>query len=124
VRGANTDAELEIPFAAQINKQGALLNHAEFALWLDANPQRTHGEGRLLTSVCDAVDYQKANLFIENLQAEGSIPYSAFGKNGSNCARFVTDTILAATEDKLIVKALLFNKKFTPSTVGNVEKAA
>lgn len=124
VRGANTDVELEIPFTAEINEFGQLTNLSEIALWLAANPQKTHGEGRMLTSVCDAIDYNKASSFIDELQTAGSIPYGAFEKNGSNCARFVTDTILAATRDRSIIKALSFNKKFTPSTVGNVEKAA
>ena len=124
VRGHNTDAELEIPFLAKVDNQGKLQNLETFLTWLDANPQKTHGEGRLLASVCDAVNFQKAHAFIQALQKRGSIPYGAFDKTGSNCARFVTDTILASTSEKRIIKGLNFNKKFTPSTVGNVEKAA
>lgn len=124
VRGANTDAELRIPFTAIISEEGKVLNLDQILLWLDANPQKTHGEGRMLASVCDVIDYKKAETYIAQLQHKGSIPYGAFEKKGSNCARFVTDTILAATEDVKIRKALHFNKKFTPSTVGNVEKAA
>ncbi len=124
VRGANTDAELEIPFPAEISKNGTLENLDAFLYWLDANPQKTHGEGRLLASVCDAVHFEKAEAYISSLQSRGSIPYGAFDKTGSNCARFVTDTLLNATAERRIIKALNFNKKFTPSTVGNVEKAA
>jgi Family of unknown function (DUF6695) len=123
VRGANTDAELHMPITAKISVENNIENLEEFLLWLDANPQKTHGEGRLLASVCDTIDFQKAEEYIVNLQNEGSIPYGAFNKKGSNCARFVTDTILAATTDNKIKKALYFNKKFTPSTVGNVEIA-
>ena len=124
VRGENTDAELRIPFSAKISSENTLLNLNEFLHWLDANPHKTHGKGRLLASVCDAIDFKKALQFITSLQQRGSIPYGAFVKEGSNCARFVTDTILAATEENKIIKALNFNKKFTPSTVGNVEKGA
>ena len=124
VRGANTDAELVIPFNAKLDSNGDLKNLDSLLLWLDANPQKTHGEGRLLASVCDDVDYHAAKKFIESLQKKGSIPYGAFGKKGSNCSRFVTDTILASTSNKKIKKRLNFNKKFTPSTVGNVEKAS
>ncbi|OAB76131.1 DUF6695 family protein [Cochleicola gelatinilyticus] len=124
VRGANTDAELEIPFKANISETGSLKNTHDFLLWLDANPLKTHGEGRLLASVCDAIHFKNAEKYIGQLQERGSIPYGAFDKTGSNCSRFVTDTILAATNHKGIRKALLFNKLFTPSTVGNVEKAA
>jgi len=124
VRGANTDAELEIPFKATFTDNNSLKNFKEFLLWLDANPEITHGEGRLLASVCDLVDYDKAKKHILNLQYRGSVLYGAFSKTESNCSRFVTDTLLAATKEKGIRKALKFNKLFTPSTVGNVEKAA
>ena len=50
--------------------------------------------------------------------------FKAFKKIGSNCSRFVTETILESTENKNIIKALNHNKRFTPSTVGNVEKAS
>ena len=124
VRGANTDAELEVSIRATFCSKGELKNVEELLLWLDANPQKTHGEGRLLASVCHSIDFQKAKSYIDQLQGRGSIPYGAFNKDGSNCSRFVTDTILAATIDQKIIRSLKFNKKFTPSTVGNVEKAA
>lgn len=124
VRSVVTDAELEIPFSVGFRKDGSLDNLDEILIWLDAHPQKTHGEGRLLASVCDYIDYKKASVFVQNLLERGSVPYGAFEKGGSNCARFVTDTILEATSEQKIIKALNFNKKFTPSTVGNVEKAA
>lgn len=123
VRGANTDAELTLPFKAQINKD-RIENLSDFLLWLDANPDKTHGEGRLLASVCADIDFNLAETYIKNLQNQGSVSYGAFQKNGSNCARFVTETILSATNNKAIIKALKWNKKFTPSTVGNVEKSS
>ncbi len=123
VRGANTDVELEIPIQATI-VNGKLTNLDEFLIWLDAHPEKTHGSGRLVASLCESIDYENALDYILNLQNLGSIPYKAFGKNGSNCARFVTETILASTKDHSIIKYLKRNKKFTPSTVGNVEKSA
>lgn len=124
VRSAITDAELEIPIKALFNEKGELQNLNDFLLWLDLNPKKTHGEGRLLASVCEDICFDKAILFIKTLQAKEIITYGAFQKKGTNCARFVTDTILASTSEKSIQNKLKFNKKFTPSTVGNVEKAA
>lgn len=124
VRGANTDAELKLPIQAKLNSDDTLKNLEEFLLWLDANPDKTHGSGRLLASVCDRIDYTKSLDYILELQGKGSIPYGAFAKLGSNCSRFVTETLLAGTSDPDIIKRLKWNKKFTPSTVGNVEKAA
>jgi hypothetical protein len=99
-------------------------NLEDFLIWLDANPKKTHGSGRLLASVCDEINYKDALAYISDLQNRGSIPYGVFEKTGSNCSRFVTDTILAATDNERIIRRLKFNKLFTPSTVGNVEKAA
>jgi len=124
VRSAVTDTELHIPIKAKLDSQGSLANANEFLLWLDANPDKTHGSGRLLASICDRIDYSKSRNYILALQERGSIPYGAFAKQGSNCSRFVAETLLAGTSDPKIIKRLNWNKKFTPSTVGNVEKAA
>lgn len=123
VRGALTDAELEIPFRAVITND-VLDNLDQFLLWLDAHPEKTHGFGRLVASLHEHVNFEKAHEYITQLQEQGSIPYRAFGAIGSNCARFVTETILCSTEERTIIKALRHNKKFTPSTIGNVEKSA
>ncbi|MBQ0736409.1 DUF6695 family protein [Aquimarina celericrescens] len=124
VRSAVTDVELEIPFQADLTKDKELTNIEEFLLWLEANPDKTHGSGRLVASVCDYIYYQKAKSFVIAVQEKGSIPYKAFGKQGSNCSRIVTDTILAGTDHAKIRKPLLRNKLFTPSPLGNVEKAS
>ena len=123
VRSARTDAELQLPFSADV-VSGKLKNLEEFLIWLSTNSKKTHGEGRLLASVSEAIDYNLAKDFIVALQQRGSIRYGAFIKDGSNCSRLVTDTLLAATSDRSLKKALLRNKKFTPSGIGNVEKAA
>lgn len=123
VRGENTDVELEIPFKAK-TIDGKLQNLNEFLLWLDAHPDKTHGSGRLVASVCECIHFEKALAYINDLQGQGSIPYKAFGSIGSNCARFVTETILSSTDDPYIIKSLNHNKKFTPSTVGTVEKCS
>ncbi|SHJ65135.1 DUF6695 family protein [Aquimarina spongiae] len=124
VRSAITDVELEIPFKAILDTEHNLENLKEFLVWLEANPHKTHGSGRLVASVCDFIDYEKARAYVLSVQGKGSIPYKAFGKEGSNCSRIVTDTILAGTDHHKIRKPLLRNKRFTPSTVGNVEKSS
>ncbi|MCK8522175.1 hypothetical protein M0D21_11380 [Aquimarina sp. D1M17] len=124
VRSAITDVELEIPFKAELDSKNSLQNIEEFLIWLEAHPHKTHGDGRLVASVCDYIHYQKAKDFVISVQEKGSVPYKAFGKEGSNCSRIVTDTILAGTDLGSIRKPLLRNKLFTPSTVGNVEKSS
>lgn len=124
VRSAVTDIELEIPFKAIITPDSKLSNVEDFLLWLEANPKKTHGDGRLVASVCDYINYEKAKNHVLSIQNMGSIPYKAFGKTGSNCSRIVTDTILRSTDLVKIKRPLLRNKLFTPSPLGNVEKAA
>ncbi|UZO82562.1 hypothetical protein NBT05_08805 [Aquimarina sp. ERC-38] len=124
VRSAETDVELHIPFKAEVNESGKLENLNEFLLWLEAHPEKTHGNGRLIASVCSYIDFQKAFDFVTSLQDQGSILYYTFKKKGTNCSRIVTDTILAATQEVRIIKPLLRNKKFTPSPLGNVEKGS
>ena len=124
VRSAVTDVELEIPFKATFSPQGKLANIGEFLIWLEAHPEKTHGNGRLVASVCDYIYYDRAKSFVLEQQRKGDIPYATFGKKGSNCSRIVTDTLLAGTDVPKIRKALLRNKTFTPSPLGNVEKSS
>lgn len=124
VRSAETDAELEIPIKAKLIGNGPVENLNEILLWLEAHPEKTHGDGRLIASVSEEVNFEKAQEYIINLQKKGSVPYKAFKKEGSNCARFVTDTILASVTNEKIQKKLNHIKKFSPSTVGNVEISA
>lgn len=121
VRSKETDPELAVPFVAKIEND-KLANLEEMLLWLDANPEKTHGEGRLVASVNKEIDYTKAINFVNNLIARKEVPYGAFVKNGSNCARFVTDTILNSCGNTSIVLKLKTSNLLTPSPIGNVIK--
>jgi len=78
----------------------------------------------LVASVCDYIFYDKAKSYVQEMQDKGSIPYSTFRKEGSNCSRIVTDTIIKSTDKSKIKTPLLRNKIFTPSPLGNVDKGA
>jgi hypothetical protein len=119
VRGQLTDHELDFSLHATL-QNNSIANLDDILKFLATHPKLTHGEGTMLASVCDAIDYEKAKNYIETLQNEGLIPYAAFGKKGSNCSRFVTDTLLASTTSAVIMKKLKRAKWFTPSTIGNV----
>ena len=54
------------------------------------------------------------------MQAQGFIRYAAFIKIACNCARFVTDALIASVTDPKIKRELERSKWFTPSTIGNV----
>lgn len=119
VRGKDTDNELDFPIKAQI-ENGNIQNLNEILQFLATQPKLTHGDGKLVASVCKAVDYQKARTHITQMQERHFIRYAAFIKNACNCARFVTDTLIASVTDLKIKKKLEASKRFTPSTVGNV----
>ena len=124
VRSKKTDAELNIPFIAKFDEKQNISNINEILSWLQQNPQKTHGSGRLLASVGE-VDFEKAFGFVKKIQDKPNVPYKAFGAGredlGTNCSRLVTDCIIEGVSDRQISKKLRFNKRFTPSPIGNVE---
>lgn len=119
VRGSITDNELSFPLKAEI-KDGEILNLEAILKFLATHPKLTHGEGRLVASICNVIDYQLARTHITKTQEREFIYYAAFKKEASNCARFVTDSLIASVTDVKIKKALINSKWFTPSTIGNV----
>ena len=121
VRSSETDPEIIIPIQA-IFKKDELFNLKEILLWLEKYPEKTHGNGRLIASINHKINYNKAQEFIQNLIEAKELPYGAFIKNGTNCARFVTDTIINSCTDKKIVLKLKSSYLLTPSPIGNTLK--
>jgi hypothetical protein len=119
VRGRDTDNELHFPIKAKI-ENGEITNLNAILEYLGTHPKITHGDGKLVASVCKAINYRMAREHITKMQERHFIRYAAFIKDACNCARFVTDTLIASVTDSTIKKKLLNSKWFTPSTVGNV----
>ena len=119
VRGRETDFELNFPITAKIEND-TIQNLDEILKFLAMHPKLTHGDGDLYASVCNAVNYDSARAHIDEMQAKGFVRYAAFIKIACNCARFVTDTLIASVVDKSMKKRLISSKWFTPSTIGNV----
>jgi len=119
VRGRDTDNELHFPIKADI-KNDKIVNLNAILEFLATNPKLTHGEGKLVASVCSTINYNKARTYITDMQNQHFIRYAAFIKDACNCARFVTDALIASTTKPQMKKNLENSKWFTPSTVGNV----
>jgi len=119
VRGRDTDHELDFSVVAEI-ENGEIQNLNKVLEFLATHPKLTHGDGKLIASVCNAVDYEMARKHITSMQQRDFIRYAAFIKDACNCARFVTDSLIASTTNKKIKEKLVNSKWFTPSTVGNV----
>jgi len=120
VRGFETDRELKIPIKGCFDAFENLSNIEDFLLFLEAHPEKTHGKGKLIASVSDGIHFETALHFIKKIQSLGSIPYGGFIKDGSNCSRFVTDSILNSTTVTKVKSGLKRIKMFTPSPLGNV----
>jgi len=119
VRGEKYDRELRFPVKAKI-VNNRIQNLNEILEFLSVNPKLTHGDGKLVASVCDQINYEQAKKHIQKMQRQGAIRYAAFIKNASNCARFVTTTLIASVTIERIKKKLISSQNFTPSPVGNV----
>ncbi len=119
VRGRDTDNELHFPLKAEIEND-SIKNLDAILKFLATHPKLTHGDGKLVASVCKSIDYQKARAHITKMQNKHFVRYAAFIKEACNCARFVTDTLIVSGTDSQIKKDLKNSKWFTPSTVGNV----
>jgi len=119
VRGKTIDCELDFALRANLENE-KILNLQEILQFLATHPKLTHGDGKLIASVCFEVDYDKARSHITRMRNRGFIRYAAFIKDASNCSRFVTDTLIASVTNKSIKNKLKKSKNFTPSTVGNV----
>ncbi|ARV05338.1 hypothetical protein BTO04_00915 [Polaribacter sp. SA4-10] len=123
VRCKETDPDIFISIKAEFEK-GKLINLKEILLWVENYPEKTHGDGRLIASIHDEIDYNKAHNFIHQLIDKKEIPYGVFIKNGTNCARFVADTIIASSVNRKIVKQFKKSNLLTPSPIGNVIKGS
>ncbi len=120
VRSFETDQELKIPITGRFDTFENLSNVEDFLLYLEAHPEKTHGKGKLIASVSDGIHFETAIQFIKKIQGLGSITYGGFVKEGSNCSRFVTDSILTSTTVPKVKSGLKRIKRFTPSPLGNV----
>ncbi|GGG41207.1 DUF6695 family protein [Bizionia arctica] len=123
VRSKDTDCELEFPMVAKIGNEN-ILNLNDILEFLSTNPELTHGKGTMYASVNNEINYFEAKKYILELQDKQQVRYSAFITGASNCARFVTDALIASVTNNSIKKRLRRSKRFTPSTVGNVLIAA
>ena len=123
VRSKVRDRELDFPLKAVMHN-GEIINLDELLKFLANNPKLTHGEGKMIASVCDQIDFEKARNYIDYCLRHGSTTYAAFLKNASNCARFVTDTLIESITNPKIKNRLKKSTWFTPSTIGNVVLAS
>ena len=123
VRNELHDIELRIPIKAKWKKE-ILLNRKEILLFFGNNPEITHGDGRLVASFCEDINFKKAYNFINKLIKKEFIKYDIKGRNTTNCSRFVYYTIYNSITSKKIKRRMLYISFITPSPVGVVIKSS
>ena len=98
-RSKYTDPELALNTKAVFNEEKDLMNVEEIAAELERKAKYTHGVGPLVFSVSKSIDYIKAKKYADEMVMKGYFPYNGLYKSASNCARYVTETIKASSED-------------------------
>ncbi len=118
-RGKNTDPHLEIKVKARIDENGKLGNLQELVDFLFTISRFTHGEGVIYFSLYDKMNYAKTIKFIDDIQQKGSMPYTTFLPNSTNCARFVCGALLAGSSVRRDKVRLLITPFIRASPIGN-----
>lgn len=120
VRSEITDHGLKINTIAKISEDRKQIeNYKDILTELQLNHE-CHGEGPLHASYCQ-IDFEKAFQKALQLQENSPIAYGPFRYNGSNCSRFVNDSITAGNPDwKMLIK-LQYLVFLTPTPLNNVK---
>jgi len=87
VRDEQSDPELSINTKAIVENR-TIINIKDILLELQDN-KSTHGDGKLVSSVTDDIDYDLAVASAKSIQGREAVPYGPFQFTGSNCSRFV-----------------------------------
>lgn len=118
-RSEKTDPGLKVKTIAQISEsKKEILNFAEILTELQLNPE-CHGEGAIHASY-GAINYSKALKKAYWFQDVSPLPYGPFRYKGSNCSRFVNDSIVAGKPALWSLVKLRLLVPLTPTTLNNV----
>ncbi|MDD4991140.1 MAG: hypothetical protein PHR83_02800 [Paludibacter sp.] len=118
-RSEKTDPGLKVNTTAQISaEKNEILNFNEILIELQHNPE-CHGEGAIHASY-GKIDYYKALAKAYWFQLESPFHYGPFRYNGSNCSRFVNDSIVAGKPKLWSLLKLRLLVPLTPTPLNNV----
>ncbi len=95
-RSAYTDPKLALNTRADFTPEGQIDNLYEIAAEIDRIKEATHGNGRLYFSVATGISFPLAKAYAEEVIAQGSTPYGAFGIGCNSCSRFVSRLLIRA----------------------------
>ncbi|MBL56740.1 MAG: hypothetical protein CMP61_06100 [Flavobacteriales bacterium] len=115
-RSKETDPEVIFDVKAKV-KDHVITNFDEIIQSIGSHPQ-THGEGTLYAGIQRDINHAKALAFIQKIQEKPYTPYGPFVYGGTNCSRFVAQTI--AFSVKAGGRKFLYPWYLTPAPLGNI----
>jgi len=94
-RSAETDPKLNINLSPEWSEDGKLLNFEDLCNKLEEIKVATHGDGPMFASVNYETNIQEVLIYVKSVIDRGYMRYRSFNSNDSNCARFVSKSLLA-----------------------------
>lgn len=119
VRDSWTDPDLTLNTKPRI-KNNKVQNIGELMNEL-ANLEATHGEGRLIASMLQVDDVEKALKKAKDIQSREAVIYGPFNIGGTNCSRFVAQTAKASNLGAIKNILIRFPYTITHTTITNVK---
>ncbi len=96
-RSQDSDPLLTIHTKAQF-ADNKITNLLEIIEEFESMKSAMYGEGKLLFSIIDGIDFNKAKAYGDDCVHEGTYPYGAVARNNNNCSRFITRMLMKSAE--------------------------
>lgn len=95
-RSEFSDPLLKITTKAVIEK-GKIVNLNEIIEEFETLKQAMYGDGKLLFSIVEGINFNKAKKYGDDCVLEGTYPYGAVAQNNNNCSRFITRMLMKSS---------------------------
>ncbi|PJB15301.1 MAG: hypothetical protein CO118_04095 [Flavobacteriales bacterium CG_4_9_14_3_um_filter_32_8] len=99
VRDKETDPDVAVNLKAEIKNK--MIVNIEQLLLDRFNNKACHGEGKLTAAIVKNIHFEKAFKKAKEMQNREAIPYGPFQAKGSTCSRFVTQVVVASSNNWL-----------------------
>ena len=96
-RSQFSDPLLEIKIKAKFIG-GKISNLHEIVEYFEDLKPAMYGEGRLLLSIAEGINFSMARAYGDQCVMQGTYPYGAVARNNNNCSRFITRMLIKASQ--------------------------
>mgnify|MGYP007063847951 CR=1 FL=1 len=122
VRDSETDPDLTLDIIAKIDSNNNILNIEDILLTI-SEKKACHGNGRLLASICNEVNYVDLLKKAKQMQDRDAIVYGPFAYKGTNCSRFISQILIGGIQNKTTNLLLQAPYTLTSTPISNVRLA-